>query len=55
MLGHEQHVICEVANQLLIVRASSDVPIVEVGTSMRLRPDPGQLHIFEAETGGRLA
>ena len=55
MLGHEQHVICEVANQLLIVRASSDVPIVEVGTSMRLRPDPGQLHIFEAERGGRLA
>ncbi len=55
MLGHEQHVICEVANQLLIVRASSDVPIVEVGTSMRLRPDPGQLHIFEAESGGRLA
>ena len=55
MLGHEQHVICEVANQLLIVRASSDVPIVEVGTSMRLRPDSGQLHIFDAENGGRLA
>jgi ABC-type sugar transport system ATPase subunit len=55
MLGHEQHVICEVAGQLLIVRASSEVPMVEVGTSLRLRPDPNQLHIFDAESGDRLA
>ncbi|MEZ5381821.1 MAG: ABC transporter ATP-binding protein [Microthrixaceae bacterium] len=55
MLGHEQHVICEVANQLLIVRASSEVPMVQVATSLRLRLDERHLHLFDAESGDRLA
>jgi len=55
MLGHEQHVICEVAKALLIVRASSEVPMVQVATSLRLHLDERHLHFFDTESGDRLA
>jgi len=54
VLGHELHVICEVAGHLLIVRQPSDRPAPTVGASVRLRPDPAHLHLFDAATGERL-
>jgi multiple sugar transport system ATP-binding protein len=54
MLGHEQHVVCDVSGQLLVVRESSDDPQLEVGRTVRLQPDPGHLHLFDAVSEERL-
>jgi ABC-type sugar transport system ATPase subunit len=55
LIGHEQHVICEVAGELLMVRESSDAPPIAVGTTVGVAPDPSHLHLFDPDTGERLA
>ena len=54
LLGHEQHLIVEVAQHLLVVRQTSESPRVDLGASVRLSPDPTRLHLFDATTEQRL-
>ena len=54
MLGHEQHLVCEVAGELLVVREPTDDVLAEIGTEVRLRPDPEHLHLFDAASEERI-
>ena len=54
LLGHEQHLVCEVGDELVVVRESSDDAPIEVGTTVGIRPDPDHLHLFDAVSGERL-
>jgi len=54
MLGHEQHVIVEVAEQLMVVRQPAEMIELDLGTPVRLTPDATQLHVFDAGSGSRL-
>lgn len=54
-LGHERHVICRLDDgQMVIVRIASDEAVPGAGSTVRLSADPGQLHVFDAATEGRI-
>ncbi len=55
MLGHEQHVVCDIGGQLLMVRESSADTTFAAGSRVRLEPELSELHFFDPETGQRLA
>jgi len=54
LLGHEQHVIVEVSEHLLVVRQDSSSVAPAVGSGIRLTPDPDQLHVFDQSTENRI-
>jgi multiple sugar transport system ATP-binding protein len=54
MLGHEQHLVCEVGDELAVVRESSDDEPLEIGAVIGLHADPGRLHLFDPASGERL-
>jgi multiple sugar transport system ATP-binding protein len=55
VLGHEQHVICRLPDgNLLIVRQSSEGPVLDLGTPVRVAIDPGKIHVFDAESEQRV-
>ena len=54
-LGHERHVVCRLDDgQMVIVRQTSDEARAVEGESVRLRAQPGGVHLFDAGTGARL-
>jgi len=64
-LGHERHVVCELAGTdehpgeivpgtLVIVRQSSEDVAPRVGESIRLGAEPRHLHLFDPDTGERI-
>jgi multiple sugar transport system ATP-binding protein len=53
-LGHEQHLVCDVAGERLMVRLSSDSPAATPGTALHLQVDPNQVHLFDPATTERL-
>ena len=55
VLGHEQHVVCDVGDDRVVVRASSDDPQLDLGATLSLRADPEHLRLFDLATGERLA
>ncbi|HEY3142280.1 MAG TPA: ABC transporter ATP-binding protein [Acidimicrobiales bacterium] len=55
VLGHEQHVICRLADgSLVIVRQPNDDLPLDPGTAVRLTADRSRLHVFDADSGERL-
>jgi multiple sugar transport system ATP-binding protein len=55
ILGHEQHVICRLADgSLVIVRQSNDEAAPDAGTAVRLTADDARLHLFDGVTGQRI-
>jgi len=54
LIGHEQHVVCDVDGTLLMVRESSDAPAVDPGATVGIAPDPAHLHLFDVDSGERL-
>jgi ABC-type sugar transport system ATPase subunit len=53
-LGHERHVIVDVAGEKVTVRESSAGPAPAEGDEVRLRADPGEIHLFDPDTTERL-
>ncbi len=54
LIGHEQHVVCEVGGELLVVRESGDLPAPAPGSTVKVAVNPAQLHLFDPESGERL-
>ncbi len=54
LLGHEQHLLVEVAGHLLVVRQRADEVVPVVGATLQLSPDPANLHVFDTESGSRI-
>jgi len=54
LLGHEQHLIVEVAGHLMVVRQSTEATVLAAGASVHVTPDPAHLHVFSAESGDRI-
>jgi ABC-type sugar transport system ATPase subunit len=54
-LGHERHLVCDVAGEQVTVRepAGSDDPLV--GRAVQLRADPDHVHLFDVQTGERFS
>jgi ABC-type sugar transport system ATPase subunit len=56
VLGHEQHVICRLANgDLFTVRQSNDDVPPGIGAGVRIAVGAARLHVFDPESGLRLA
>jgi len=54
-LGHERHVICRLDDgQMVIARIASDEHVPDEGEAVRLSAEPGQVHLFDAETEERI-
>ncbi|MCC6225428.1 MAG: ABC transporter ATP-binding protein [Microthrixaceae bacterium] len=54
LLGHEQHVIIEVSGELMVIRQPSEEPDPVLGTTVRLSPELGRLHVFDQASGLRV-
>lgn len=54
MLGHERHVIVQVADAYMTIRESHDAKPAHIGEQVHLVPDPAQVHLFDAETTERV-
>jgi ABC-type sugar transport system ATPase subunit len=53
-LGHERHVICDLAGETVVVRQPSGAGAVEIGDVVALGADPGDIHLFDPATTERL-
>ena len=54
-LGAETHVICTLADGTrVVVRQDQRAPRPDLAEPVAIRVDPGQLHLFDADTGERL-
>jgi hypothetical protein len=53
-LGHERHVICDVAGQAVVVRQPTDGAAPAIGDVVPLTTVPEHLHLFDAATTERL-
>jgi multiple sugar transport system ATP-binding protein len=54
-LGHEQHVVCAVGDERVMVRLPADRPAPAAGAPLALTARPDHLHLFDPATGGRLS
>jgi len=55
VLGHEQHVICRLADgSLFTVRQPNDASPPGTGVEVRIRIDPARVHAFDPQSGLRL-
>jgi ABC-type sugar transport system ATPase subunit len=53
-LGHERHVVCDVAGTDITVREPSDRPAPAAGEAVKLRSAPEHVHLFDPSTTERL-
>jgi len=53
-LGHERHVMCEIAGTTVIVRQPSEGPAPHLGDRVRLGALPHEMHLFDPTTTERL-
>ncbi|MCU0270252.1 MAG: ATP-binding cassette domain-containing protein [Acidimicrobiales bacterium] len=54
-LGHERHVVCDVAGTLVTLREPSEGTAPDVGAQLRLGvTDPAEIHLFDPQTTERL-
>jgi multiple sugar transport system ATP-binding protein len=53
-LGHERHLVLRVGASEVVVRERSEGAAPDVGSTLRLRADPDELHLFDPATGERL-
>jgi multiple sugar transport system ATP-binding protein len=55
-LGYERHVICRLSDgQPIIARISAELPVPPEGSSVHLSAQPEHLHLFDSDTGARVA
>jgi ABC-type sugar transport system ATPase subunit len=54
-LGHERHLICDLAGERIVVREPSEGSAPDVGDTVRLHAEPTHLHLFDPTTTERLA
>jgi multiple sugar transport system ATP-binding protein len=55
LLGSEVHVVCRVGDARVVVRQDMATARPNIGEEVRLRADPGGVHLFEGSTGERIA
>ena len=53
-LGHERHVVCDVAGEKVTIREPSSADARVEGTDVQLTADPSQVHLFSPDTTERL-
>ena len=53
-LGHERHLVCDVAGVRLTVRESTELLDPDPGRSVRLMATPDRVQLFDESTGDRL-
>jgi ABC-type sugar transport system ATPase subunit len=53
-LGHERHLVCDVAGQAVTVREPSSGDDEPVGRPVRLDADPEHVHLFDPDSGAHL-
>jgi len=53
-LGHERHIVCDLAGEKVTVREPSSGDRRVEGSTVRLRADPEQVHLFSPDTTERL-
>lgn len=53
-LGHERHVICDLAGESVVVRESSSTGSASVGDVVAVGADPADVHLFDPATTERL-
>jgi ABC-type sugar transport system ATPase subunit len=54
-LGHERHVVCDVAGESVIVREPADMARREIGDRVTLSTSPELVHLFSPDTTERLS
>ena len=54
-LGHERHLIIDLAGEQVVVREPSEGTATGAGTEVGLTADPGRVHLFDPQTTERLA
>ncbi len=54
LLGHERHVVCQVATERWTVRQESSDPAPGIGEVVSLGIDPGAVHLFDPTTTERV-
>jgi ABC-type sugar transport system ATPase subunit len=54
LLGHERHVVCQVADQRWTIRQSSHEPLSAVGDEIGIGVDPADVHLFDRVTTDRV-
>jgi multiple sugar transport system ATP-binding protein len=53
-LGHERHVICDLAGTTVVVREATASSTAAVGDAVEVGAAPGDLHLFDPATTERL-
>jgi multiple sugar transport system ATP-binding protein len=53
-LGHERHVICDLAGSTVVVRQPASAGPIAVGDAVALGADPADVHLFDPATTERL-
>jgi ABC-type sugar transport system ATPase subunit len=53
-LGHERHIVCDLAGEKVTIREPSSADHRIEGTDVRLTADPRQVHLFSPDTTERL-
>jgi ABC-type sugar transport system ATPase subunit len=54
LLGHERHLLVRVAGEVMVARLGPEVPMPDIGESVTLVADSGEVHLFDARTTERL-
>ena len=54
LLGHERHLLVRVAGDVMVARLGPEVPMPDIGESVTLVADSGEVHLFDARTTERL-
>ncbi len=53
-LGHERHVVCDLAGEKVTIREPAAGDLRSAGEKVRLTADPAQVHLFSPDTSRRL-
>jgi multiple sugar transport system ATP-binding protein len=53
-LGHERHVVCEIAGEPVVVREATGSGSATVGDAVVVGADPGDVHLFDPDTTERI-
>jgi ABC-type sugar transport system ATPase subunit len=53
-LGHERHIVCDIAGEKVTIREPSSAETRVEGTAVQLTADPAQVHLFSPDTTERL-
>jgi ABC-type sugar transport system ATPase subunit len=53
-LGHERHVICDLAGEAVVVREPASTGVASIGDVVAVGADPGDVHLFDPATTERL-